>query len=278
MELTDLFDSVIPLVEITCAGAQAIPLLEAAHAEAEGERKVLLAQMLALVGSTEGVPTLINAIAPHLHGERPPARTVHIRYTQLPPDHGAMPEVVYLLYSLGMTPDNRALAVWRRIVELLGAVREEDFYEEMQGVFYYVDAVCYGAERGGASAMIPLLEALHAYAPLHGKTAYEGFQPDYIQERLAYLELVIGRALARCGSAGGFVILISYLNDSRALLAEHAHTELVAITGEDHGKDVREWSRWLELNGDSIPNKPYQPPTEPMQSWDAPLLVKGSTP
>ncbi len=96
--------------------------------------------------------------------------------------------------------------------------------------------------------MIPLLELLHSYAPFHNKAAYESFQPDYIQERLAYLELVIGRALARCGSVNGFIILASYLNDNRALLAEHAHTELVAITGEDHGKDVREWSQWIEFN------------------------------
>jgi hypothetical protein len=38
-----------------------------------------------------------------------------------------MPEVLYLLYSLGMTPDSRALPIWRRVVELLGAMGEEDF-------------------------------------------------------------------------------------------------------------------------------------------------------
>jgi hypothetical protein len=102
----------------------------------------------------------------------------------------------------------------------------------MKSDFYYVDAVCYSAERSGASAIIPLLEKLHAYAPFHGKTAYEGFQPDYNQERLAYPELVFGRTLARCGSAEGFITLTSYLSDSRALLAEQAHTELVAIIGE----------------------------------------------
>jgi hypothetical protein len=144
----------------------------------------------------------------------------------------------------------------------------------MKGVFYYVDSVCYAAERAGASGMIPLLEQLHAYAPLHSKTTYEGFQPDYIQERLAYLELVIGRALARCGNAEGFIILTSYLNDSRALLAEHAHTELVAITREDHGKDVREWSRWLEFNGENLASAPYRKPTEPMQVWDEAILTK----
>ena len=72
--------------------------------------------------------------------------------------------------------------------------------------------------------------------------------------------------------------MASYLNDSRALLAEHAHTELVAITGEDHGKDVPEWSKWLEFNSDSIASKPYRAPTDPMQARNEPLLIKGSKP
>lgn len=276
MELTDLYEGTIPLVEICCAGAQVIPLLEAAHAEAEGARKVLLAQMLALVSSTAGVETLVRAIEAHLQGDRLPARTAHIRYTQLPPDHGAMPEVVYLLYSLGMTPDERAIPVWKRIADLLAHTVEEDFYEEMKGVFYYVDAVAYGIERLGIRLPVPLLQRVHQYAPFHGKTAYAGFQPDYVQERLAYLELVIGRALARCGSADGFIILASYLNDNRALLAEHAHSELVAITGEDYGKDVQAWSRWIEFNGDDAPSVPWAQSTEPIQAWAQPVFTLGS--
>lgn len=270
MELTDLYTGTIPLVEICCAGPLVIPLLEAAHVEAEGERKLLLAQMLALVGSSAGVTTLISAIMPQLQGERLPARTTHIRYTQLPPDHGAMPDVVYLLYSLGMTPDSRALPVWRRVVDLLAAASEAGFYEEMPGLFYYVDAVCYGAERSGLPDCISLLRQLHTYAPFHNRAAYGGFQPDNMLERLAYLELIIGRALARCGSVDGFIILVSYLSDNRALLAEHAHSELVAITGEDYGKDGQVWSNWIELNADRNTVVPWRPPTEAMQAWAAP--------
>jgi len=146
-------------------------------------------------------------------------------------------------------------------------VTTADFYEEMPGVFYYVDAVGYAAERSGTADFIPLLRQLHGYALFHGQMAYEGFQPDYMLERLATLELVIGRALARCGSADGLVILISYLQDSRALLAEHAHSELAAITGVDYGKDTAAWSRWLESNGDRLPAAPVRTPTEAMQAW-----------
>jgi hypothetical protein len=272
MELTDLFTDTIPLVELTCAGEQVIPLLEEALESAEDTRKVLLAQTLALVGSNAGVPVLVDAIMAHLQGNRLPEREAHIRYTQLPPDHGAMPEVVYLMYSLGMTGDSRALPVMQRVVDLLARANMDDFYEEMPGVFYYVDAVCYIAERIASVELIPLLQQMHRYTPFHSQVRYDGFQSDYIPERLAYLELVIGRTLARSGSGDGFVILISYLNDNRALLAEHAHTELVAITGEDYGKDTEPWANWLETHGDDLPRTPYQQPTEPVQAWGESVL------
>ena len=267
MELTDLFEDVIPLIEICCAGPQVVPLLEEAHAQAEGERQVLLAQMLALVGSAAGVPTLVRALEAQLRGDKLLPRKAHIRYTQLPPDHGAMPEPVYLLYSLGMTPDGRALPVWRRVIDLLRTVRDEDFYEEMPGAFYYVDVVGYAAERAAAPEFVPDLQRLHGYGPFHQRMSYAGFQPDYIQERLAYLELVIGRALACCGSIDGYLVLTSYLDDNRALLAEQAHSELTALTGEDYGKDMAAWSRWVEFHGDSLATQPYRPPTDAMQAW-----------
>jgi flavin-dependent dehydrogenase len=268
MELTDLFDGTIPLVEICCAGPRAVPLLEAALDKADGQRKVLLAQALALVGSTAGVPLLIDAVMPYLQGDRLPPRVAHIRYTQLPPDHGAMPEAAYLLYSLSMVPDTLALPVWRRVIDLLAAAKPEDFYEEMQGVFYYVDVVCSAAERLAIAGMIPALKKLHSYPLFHGLTSTSGFQPDFVLERLSYLEVVIGRALARCGSADGYIVLISYLNDNRALLAEHAHSELAAITGADFGKDAQAWSEWLETNADDLPSAPWTKPTEPMQMWN----------
>lgn len=273
MELTDLYDERIPLVEICCAGPQVIPLLEHALTHADGSRRILLAQALALVGSRRAVPALVEAIESRLQGDMLPSRSAHIRYTQLPPDHGAMPDVVYLLYSLGMVPDKRALPVWRHVINRLALTIEADFYDEMKGVFYYVDAVCFAAERLAHAEMISALRQLHGCPAFHSKASYEGFQPDHVLERLAYLELVIGRALARCGSADGLVILISYLHDSRALLAEHAHSELTAITGQDFGKDAAAWSRWLEFHGDDIPAKPWIQPGEPVQAWAEVMLT-----
>jgi hypothetical protein len=101
-----------------------------------------------------------------------------------------------------------------------------------------------------------------------------GFEPDHLQERLAYLEVLIGRALARCGSPEGFLILINYLDDVRTLLAEHAHSELVTIAGEDLGKNVAAWGQWLEREGDALQPVPWRGPTDPVAAWEEDILVE----
>ena len=101
-----------------------------------------------------------------------------------------------------------------------------------------------------------------------------GFQPDYLEERLAYLEVLIARALARCGSPEGFLILINYLNDARTLLAEHAHSELVAITGQDLGKNMAAWSQWLERAGEELEPVAWTAPTDPVAAWEEEILVE----
>jgi hypothetical protein len=82
------------------------------------------------------------------------------------------------------------------------------------------------------------------------------FEADVFLERRASLELAIGRALARCASPSGYRVLITYLDDTRALLAEHAHDELVAITGQDFGKDAAAWTRWLAAAGGALAPRP----------------------
>jgi len=244
MEMDQVFRDPIPFVEICAAGPRGVPMLQRALASAVGAHRVRVAQALALLRSPAGVPTLTAEIMGHLSGSTLPEREAHIRHTQLPPDQGAMPDVVYLIYALGMARDRRSLVVWERVAELLEPT-EESIKDKHQGVFYYVDALCFGAERLGDPAAIPILEQIHAHALLRDQANRTGFQPDYFQERLALLELAIGRALARCGSAGGIRILIDYLQDNRALLAEGAHTALAAISSQDYGKETQAWKEWL---------------------------------
>ncbi len=273
MGLEEVFTGNIPFVDLACAGPQAIPLLEDALEHTEEIHRLLAAQALAMVGVQSGVPVLLEQIGAALSDDQLPGHDSHIRHANYPPDQGAMPDVAYLLYSLGMARDPRAMPVWQQVVERLASISDEDLRDRYKGIFYYVDAVCFGAERLGNPTAVPLLTKLHGYPPLHAQVAPSGFQPDFFAERQSYLELVIGRALARCGSPHGIVTLISYLGDTRALLAEHAHAELVAITGEDFGKDMAAWGRWLEGASDGLQPVPWSKPSEAVMAWDAEILT-----
>jgi flavin-dependent dehydrogenase len=274
MKIGDVCRERIPLVDICCAGAHAVPLLSEALAVAEGDRRTLLAQALAILGSPAGVPELISAIDVRLaHGQLPP-RASGIRHAVAPPDQGAMPEVVYLIHALGMTRDKRALPVWRRVVDLLEGVSEADIRDASRDVFDYVDAVCLGAERLADPAALPILEKLHGYPPFRGQASRERYQADYFRERQAFLELLIGRSIARCGGAHGLAMLCEYLEDSRALLAEHAHSELVAITGNDLGKDGASWRAWLAESCRHLQPSPWCAPTDPVASWGEEILME----
>lgn len=255
MDFDDVQREPMTLVQVCTAGPRIVPLLMEAYTSATGERQLLLARLLAWYGSTIGVPCLIDAVEELLSGEYLPPRTKKIRHAGYPPDQGAMPEVCYLLYALGMTRDERALSVLARVVSLLEPTAE-NFRDRVKGTFYYVDAVCHVVERLGSPAAIPILLELHRKEGLHGLRTTT-YQSDFFAERIAYLEVVIGRALARCGSPEGMRILIDYLDDARALLAEHAQDELMAVSAQDFGKDKEAWFAWLERHGQTLQPNPW---------------------
>ncbi|GGH73394.1 ribulose 1,5-bisphosphate synthetase/thiazole synthase [Pullulanibacillus pueri] len=259
MPMDEVYHKRMPFVEICTAGRRIIPYLEKAHENAEGIRKVRLAQALAMYRSKAGVSTLIAEITSMLRGDQLPKRTADILYVTLPPDHGAMPDVCYLIYSLGLTRDKRSLAIWQRVVELLHP-SEEDFKDPMWGIFYYVHAVCLGAEQLGHEDAIPILRQLRRIPFLHQQHCQEGYQADYFLERRALLELAIGRALARCGSSEGYDILINYLGDARSLLSKQAHTVLKRLSGLTIGHDKRAWLEWLKEAKARLIPQPYLGP------------------
>lgn len=250
MEMGELFEGHIPFVEICLAGPEIVPLLGAALSESTGLRRQHLAQALAMYGCSSAVPVLIACIEEHLKGGRLPIRENQIRHANYPPDQGAMPDVVYLLYSLGMVGDCRAIPVWEMVVHLIEAT-EDDVRDRRKGTFYYVEAVCWGAGQLRDGRSIPLLQRLHARPALHDNVCTSSYQADFFQERHAMMELMLARALARCGSARGFELLLEYLDDVRAPLAERAHSHLVDLTGKDFGKDAPAW-----LAGGGFPCRP----------------------
>ncbi|HEU5139652.1 MAG TPA: FAD-dependent oxidoreductase [Bacillales bacterium] len=253
MDMSEVFHDRIPLVEVCTAGSSVIPILEQELPGAEGVYRLRLAQALAWYQSPAAVPVLAEEIEKQLEdgGEGLPLRDSHIRYAGEPPDQGAMPDTAYLIYTLGLVPDKRNLIVWDQIADRLDAV-ETDISDGTKGLFYYVDAVCFGIERLADPEAVPILEKIYRHDAFREQTSGEGFQVAHSLERQAMLELSIARAKARCGSPKGAEVLIGYLTDVRALLAEQAHKELASISGKDFGKDARLWTEWLEEVKDDL--------------------------
>ncbi|SEN78744.1 hypothetical protein [Lihuaxuella thermophila] len=135
MRMNEIFTGRIPIVEICSVGPRVIPVLTREMHRASGQRKVQLAQTLAMLGSREAVPVLAAEIERLLDEDGDlPFRREDFMYVQLPPDYGAMPDVAYLLYSLGMTADERSVPVWEKIVKRLRPT-EEDFRHKLKGTF-----------------------------------------------------------------------------------------------------------------------------------------------
>jgi flavin-dependent dehydrogenase len=273
-KIGERYEGRIPEVDTMCSGARVIPMLEAAMEEAQGPRKVLLARMLGILGSRQGVPVLIGAVGDLLAPGVLPGRTHRVQHVGLPPDQGCDPEAVHLLYALGLACDPRALALWHRVVDMLQTATKQELFDGYQDLYAYAAAVCYGAERLGDPRAAPILEKLHSHPLFRNQVAAKGVQPDFLEERQACVELMIGRALARCGSPQGYVVLISYLGDARASLAEHAHEELIALTGQDYGKDMAAWSNWLEMAEDGLGPKPFEATVEPIAAWSESYLIQ----
>jgi hypothetical protein len=248
-EGTPRYREKIPFVEICTADpALAVPLLEREIAEATGDRKLRLAQALAMFGSKAGAGVLVEAIEQSIAAGNVPPKPV------LPDekDAGAVELTgvgiptppAELVYSLGMTRDRRALAVWEKLASMIN-LKEQDFADELPWPFHYVDSICYGVELLGDAEAIRTLSKLHSQPLLKNQSAKKGFQIDFQLELHALSEVTLARALARLGSTEGYETLIDYLDDNRATLAEFAHMTLEELTGYNNGKNPQLWREWL---------------------------------
>jgi hypothetical protein len=259
LPLHQVFTETIPLVELVSAGDQAVPILEAELVESSGERAVLISQCLALLGSNAGVQILIDRLMELFSGEvLPPRKSFMFNANRYPPDQGAMPEPVYLLYSLGMARDGRSLKIWEEVADLL-EFKDEDVRDPFAGPLLYIDAVCYGAERLGDGRVVSILNKIHKHPLLHDLWKLPGIEPDFIQERLTRTEIAIARALACCGSRDGYQILIRYLRAAHSLHAQAAHQALKSISRLAYPIDSNLWQAWLDQQNEIPPNPNLNP-------------------
>jgi hypothetical protein len=280
MEVDQVYQENLPFVDLCCAGAKAIPMIEnALQTTTNQDARRQLTRALALMGVSSAVDILIEEIENDLQGDQLPDMEGIVRHAQPEaPDQAAMPETAYLLNALALLPDKPAIPIWKKVVEKLQGISLEDVFATQTGVFEYILSVCSGAERLAAPEAIPLLEDLAANPVLNGHLLKTNQYPagphaDYLLERAAYLEIAIARALARCGSPQGILTLINYLTDIRGLYHRHAHHELVQLSGEDLGTEPSAWAHWLETHGEQLHPVAWRVESELQAAWRNPILI-----
>jgi hypothetical protein len=94
-------------------------------------------------------------------------------------------------------------------------------------------------------------EAAHALEAMIGKPHLGGFVattgPDAGGNyAAAYLELLIARTMARCGSVHGLRVLADYVDDVQAMLARYAYDTLREITGRSLERSSAAWKLWID--------------------------------
>jgi flavin-dependent dehydrogenase len=264
-ELSALRYDPIPFVEVcTAQSAVAVPVLEEELKNSSGMLQLLIARALAMHGSESAALVIYNEIERQLNALSLPELKQYVKHsggsTRTPPDQGAAPLCANLIYALGMTRSDLNIPVIELVSQLFVADKIDDFAKKEKGLFFYVDAVCYAAGLIGNESVIPSLKRIHSNPFLHNQSLKNGIEESHVLERLAIMELILGRALARSGSTDGYEVLIEYLDDMRAALAEFAHTTLHRVSSCDFGKDKMEWKAWLaahknELKPVPLPNR-----------------------
>jgi len=244
-------------VNILARPKTAIPLLKEALAQADGKAKVELARALCFLGDTSGSQTLLDELTRLLAGKDLPGVTRLKRLPHALPDHGFAPDETYLINTLARMGDKRIIPFMTNIA---GKVHHS---KRTSGFFSYVFSICYAAERLADPACLEALAALAGKPELDGGLLARGSdlrrntesRPPW-PDRIAYLELCIARARARCGSPAGYDKLLEALGDIRGFIARSAHDELADLTGRDLGYNAKAWQ--ASLRSEKIVPKPYR--------------------
>jgi hypothetical protein len=255
MPMGEIWKEKIPFVEVCCEKSEiAVPVLISKLNTSKGPKAIRIAQALAFHGSDAGAQVLYQEIMSELRDGRLPVRKEEIMQSEggeFPPGQAAMTKTAFLIFALAMTKSPLNIPVWNKVAEYLDP-SEEDFYSQKKGIFYYIDAVCYGANLIATKDAVPALIRMHQVKHINSQSIKAGIEKEFILERRAMLELIIGRSLARSGSPEGYKILIEYLDDMRGVLAEFAHLTLGEISGAKMGKNKKEWNIWLSENINKI--------------------------
>jgi hypothetical protein len=220
-----MLDDYRSLAIILGHGDTALPLLQQAYRKAEGEKKIAYAKVLAMMGDTTGVETLVAEVNRIESWDSPPAWNIGRDYPEATQVGWGMSHLDNTLLALGRSGSLEALPAVLKKLAMLGPTSN----------FSHHRAVCSALEwLGDPRAAEPLAELLQ-------KPEMGGYAATSIDDRAAShstrsqatRELIVARALYRCGDweGRGEKTLKSYTTDLRGHFARHAKAVLDAGKG-----------------------------------------------
>ena len=148
-------------------------------------------------------------------------------------NHGFAPDPTYFINTLGRMKDKRVIPYLLNV-----AKKVEPEKDTTNRMYSYIYSVAYAAERLADPSCVEALRVLADKPGIRGGVVTVGSDPRRTargtasrrDDRYAYLELCLGRALAHCGSERGYEILRAYANDIRGFLARSARDELKVLS------------------------------------------------
>lgn len=218
--VTACHTEVVPIIRVFLAdAAEAVPLLRARYAgAADPALRLTLARLLLWHRDETGAADVLSAIRVLLDAapDGLPRRAASTNYGQMLPDHGLMPEAVYLINSLAHAPRTDVLPLMREVLDRLSA-KPRDWYDLRAGVYCWCECFGWIALRRHDAALAPLIRRVLALPEMQGEAA-----DPLLNERLHMLSLGLYHALHALGCADGTAGLRRYLDDPRAALREAA--------------------------------------------------------
>ncbi len=217
-----MLDDYRSLAVILSHGDTSLPLLQEAYRKSDGAKKIAYAKVLAMMGNTAGVETLVAEVDRIREWDAPPAWNIGSDY----------PEATQVGWGMSHL-DNTLVALGRSgSLEALPAILEKLAMLDPTSNFSHHRAVCGALEwLGDPRAAEPLAELLQ-------KPEMAGYAAASIDDRAAShstrsqatRELLVARALYRCGDWEGLgeKTLKSYTTDLRGHFARHAKAVLEA--------------------------------------------------
>ena len=213
-----------PLAIILTHREAALPIIIEAYHNADGQAKLLYAQLLAICGSNEGLPTLLTALQDINEWEEKIYQGRMADYAHLPTptdavilassytgDTSVLPELIRLVEMLDA---DVTLSHHRTLALALERLAHPDAAEPL------ADLLKRPGMRG--HAMMDLDDAL---TELKNDGRVPGGRAPLEKRTRALREIILARALYRCGDFDGLgkTILQEYQKDMQGLFARHAN-------------------------------------------------------